>query len=263
MYYYIFEQPRNSNDRKIHDKVRVALEESNIYGENCVASPARSADELTEMGFNKGATTIVAVGSDRHINKIVNTIKLLERGLNRNVVLGVIPVDPDSTIKERLRLGTIEDACDALKKRRYTTVTLGYIEGVRYFLTTAEIHCGAPVKISIRADRWQSSHEITDLVIFSDLTFSFYNSLSHKKGVSKLLAWMTGSQSGAEEISIFHGRTLQISSGVILPVTIEGEPVTKTPFIVYKMPKALKVIIKRDKFISSENNEEKALNNLG
>ena len=261
MYYYIFEQPRNSNDRKVHDKIRLALETNRIYGENSVASPARSADELTEMGFNKGATTIVAVGSDRHINRIVNTIKLLERGLNRNVVLGVIPTDLESSIKERLRLNTLEDACDALKKRRYTTVTLGYIEGVRYFLTTAEIHSATPIKISIRADRWQSSHEITDFVIFSDLTFSFYNSLASKKGLGKLFAWMTGSQSGAEEISIFHGRTLQVSSGVILPVTIEGEAVTKTPFIVYKMPKALKVIIKRDKFIKEENHEEKLSNN--
>lgn len=258
MYYYIFEQPRNSADRKTHDKVRIALENSGIFGEISVASPARSADELTEMGFNKGATTIVAVGSDRHINKIVNTIKLLERGLNRNVVLGVIPVDDGSSIKERLRLNGLEDACDALKKRRYTTVTLGYIEGVRYFLTTAEMHSSMPVKVSIRADRWQSAHEITDLVIFSDLTFSFYNSMGAKKGLGRLMSWMTGSKSGADEASIFHGRTLQVSSGVILPVTIEGETVTKTPFIVYKMPRALKVIIKRDKFIVSENNEERA-----
>jgi len=256
MYYYIFEQPRNGNDRKVHDKVRIALENNSIYGENCVASPARSADELTEMGFNKGANTIVAVGSDKHINKIVNTIKLLERGLNRNVVLGVIPTDESSTIKERFRISTIDDACDALKKRRYTTVTLGYIEGVRYFLSSAEMHSASPVKISMRADRWHSSHDITDLIIFSDLTFSFYNSLGHKKGISKLVAWMVGGQSGAEEISIFHSRTLQISSGVILPVSIEGEVVTKTPFIVYKMPKALKVIIKRDKFITGNNVEE-------
>lgn len=257
MYYYVFEQPKTSTDRKAQTKVREQLEDLGIIGEITNASPARSAEELTDMGIRKGASTIIAVGSDRHINHIISMIKTVERGLNRDVVVGALPLDQDSTLREKLRLSSVLEACEALKRRRYTTIDLGYIEGSCYFVTSAEIHTATPVEITLRADRWEVTNHITDLVVFSDLTFSFYNNLASKRGLNKLTSWLWGGAAEEKQVSIFHARTLQITGSVVLPLSVEGEIATKTPAVLYRMPKALKIIIKRDRFINvNDNNKE-------
>jgi diacylglycerol kinase family enzyme len=257
MYYYVFEQPKTSADRKAQSKVKEHFEDLGIMGEISTASPARSAEELADMGLKKGANTIIAVGSDRHINNVVSLIKTVERGLNRDVVVGVVPLDQNSTMRERLRLSNAYEACEALKKRQYTTLDLGYIESASYFITSAEIHTSTPVEITLRADRWEVINHITDLVVFSDLSFSFYNNLASKKGFQKLTSWLWGGEAGENQVSIFHARTLQITGSVVLPVTVEGEVVTKTPTVIYRMPKALKVIIKRDRFVDEQSTSDK------
>lgn len=253
MYYYVFEQPKSSADRKAQAKVREHLEDLNIVGEMNVASPARSAEELTDMGLKRGVGTIVAVGSDRHINHVITMVKIAERGLKRDVVIGTIPLDSNSSLMERLRLSSTLDAVEALKRRRYATIDLGFIEGASYFVTSAEVHTSTPVEITLRADRWEVTNHVTDLIIFSDLTFSFYNTLAYKKGFQKLKSWLVGGEANTEQVSIFHARTLQVTGSVVLPILVEGEAVTKTPAVIYRMPKALKIIIKRDRFISEED----------
>jgi len=261
MYYYVFEQPKTSADRKAHTKVRENLEDLGIVGEITNASPARSAEELTDMGLRKGASTIIAVGSDRHINHVISMIKVLERGLNRNVVVGTIPLDANSVLRERLRLSSVYEACEALKKRHYTTIDLGYVENAYYFVTSAELHSATPTEITLRADRWEVTNHITDLIVFSDLTFSFYNSLASKTGFRKISSWLWGGEAEKNEVSIFHARTLQITGSVVMPITVDGEVVTKTPSVIYRMPKALKIIIKRDRFISEQEIQKEPQSN--
>ena len=258
MYYYVFEQPHTNVDRKVNDKVRMHLTGFGIAGEFCVSSPARSAEELVDMGLRKGVGTVGAGGSDYHINRVVNTLKGLERGLHRDIVLGVIPTDKESSLRERLRLQNIQEACEALKYRRFTTVDVGYIEGASYFLTTAEIHTSRPTVISIKADRWESEAKITDLTIFSDLTFSFFNSQKSKGLMDKWVTWLTNSRSVEDKsVSLFRARIIRVSGEAILPVTVEGTVVAKTPVVAYKMAKALKLIVKRDRFTPMDEDKNK------
>jgi len=256
MYYYVFEQSHSNQDKKVHDKVKFHLEEFNIAGEVNHATPARSAEELTDMGLRKGVSTIIAVGSDAHINRVVDTIKTVERsGMWRDIVFGVIPTDPNSSVLERLRLSGIEEACEALKYRRFTTIDLCYIEGVRYVFSTAEMHFSTPTQVKIRADRWEAEQSITDLIIFSDLTLSFYSMNRDEGKISKYLKWVFGSKDNDKDYSIFRAKTMQINSDQVLPLFIENEAVTKTPFVAYKLPRALKLIVKRDRFISDKEKE--------
>jgi diacylglycerol kinase family enzyme len=258
MYYYVFEQARTNSDRKMHDKIRLYLGDFGITGEFCTASPARSAEELVDMGLRKGVSTIIAIGSERHINHIVNIIKTVERGLHRDVVLGVVPTDKESSLRERLRLVDIREACEALKYRRFTMVDVGYIEGACYFLTSAEIHINRPTIINIKADRWESETVITDLMIYSDLTFNFYNSMESKNVFSRWMSWLANNSAAKNnKISLFRAKTIRISGEAILSVMVEGETVVKTPIVAYKLPKSLKLIIKRDRFtVANEKTKE-------
>lgn len=258
MYYYVLEQVHSSTDRKLHEKIKFLLSDLGISGDFCTASPARSAEELVDMGLRRGVSTIVAVGSERHINHIVNVIKTMERGLHRNVVLGVVPTDKESSLRERLRLSSIEEACEALKYRRFTSVDIGYLEGVAYFLTSAELNLSRPSQITIKADRWETTTSITHLTIFSDLTFSFYNAHESKGAIDRWVSWLVKSGDDKESnVSIFRARTVRVSGEAILPVLIEGEVVAKTPVVAYKMPKALKLIIKRDRFVVAKKEDQK------
>ena len=257
MYYYVLEQVHSSADRKLHERIKFILGGLGIAGDFCTASPARSAEELVDMGLRRGISTVVAVGSERHINHIVNALKTIERGLRRDIVLGVIPTDKESTLRERLRLASVEEACEALKYRRFTSVDVGYVEGASYFLTSAEIDLARPSNVTIKADRWETTTPITHLTVFSDLTFSFYNSHESKGVLDRWVSWLVKSGTDTDaKVSIFRARTVRVSGEAILPVLVEGEVVAKTPVVVYKMPKALKLIIKRDRFVVANKEED-------
>jgi len=258
MYYYVFEQPHSSVDRKVNDKVKMILTDFGIVGEFCVSSPARSAEELVDMGLRKGMGTVVAVGSEDHINRVVNTIKTLERGLHRDIVFGAVPTDKESSLRERLRLQNIQEACEALKYRRFTTVDVGYIEGASYFLTSAEIRVARPTRVTIKADRWESEAEITDMAIYSDLTFNFYNSQHAKGFVDRWVSWLTNNRDVQDKgISLFRAKILRVSGEAVLPVLVEKTVVARTPIVAYKMPRALKLIVKRDRFTPRAEEKKK------
>ncbi len=64
MYYYVVDPPNNAQTPKIAQRLQELITPLGISGEIGIASPARSAEELTYMGVDKGYTTIIAVGGD-------------------------------------------------------------------------------------------------------------------------------------------------------------------------------------------------------
>jgi len=74
MYYYIFESPKNSRERQLFEKIRDVARTFGIAGEITQSSPARTPDELTKMGLEKNYSTIIAIGTNSHINKIITRI---------------------------------------------------------------------------------------------------------------------------------------------------------------------------------------------
>lgn len=257
MYYYIFEQPKATAARNLQDKIKEILVEYGIAGELNTASPARPLEELTRVGLEKDCSTLVAVGSDYHINRVASAIKdCFLRDFRKEVALGMVPTDEHSNIGERLEFENYKIACEALKYRRLQECDLGYLEpaGI-HFLTSAEIHLQNPVSISLQVDRWESTVPITDLIIFNDLTLTFHNRLDEQKISKRFWDWLFAKPIVPNQISIFKAKIIEVRANQHLTVTIEGTPVAKTPVSFYRRPKALKIIVKRDKINIEEHSE--------
>lgn len=248
MYYYVFEAPKDNLAKRAYEKIKLLLNECGIAGEIAVSSPARTTQELVQIGIEKAYSTIVGIGSDTHINSIVSVIKSVKPAdKSKEILLGMIPTDRNSALKEKLGLDNLKIACETLKFRKVEEWDIAYIEPNRYFLTTAEIHTPKPFELELTIDHYQVKAEVTDLIVFSNMTLSFFR--QPQMGFLKKL--VTGFQKplDTKAFSIFKARVIQIHAPVNLPITIEGEVATRTPAMLYRRPRALKVIVRRDRLV--------------
>ncbi|MDD5031922.1 MAG: diacylglycerol kinase family protein [Patescibacteria group bacterium] len=101
----------------------------------------KNINEAVENEIKRGAKTIVAVGSDRTVNKIINAIIIA--GINNQMKietpLGIIPVGNESnTIAETLGVGQEEEAGDVLSARRIEKLDIAQA-GHSFFISQAQI----------------------------------------------------------------------------------------------------------------------------
>ena len=245
MYYYIFDPPKNAAQRTYYSRIRDLAREFGIFGEITQSSPARSPEELVQIALEKNYSTIVAVGSDAHINKIAS--ELIRRRSDFPVALGIVSMDPESLLAERFLFKTPETACETLKFRKLEKFDAGMIEPENYFLTSAVIEPSKPSRIVLEVDRWKAESVVDRLEISHNLYILLETYLRPTSKINSAVRWIMGKEIISVDRSIFKARLIKISSDVPLPVTIGGEIVAKTPVSVYRKPNALNVITKRGK----------------
>ena len=237
MYYYILESAPSRAVRQSYQKLRDILTHLGIAGEMVSSSPARSPEELAEMGLEKGYSTIVAVGGDHHVNQVATAI--LGRG-----VLGVIPINASSLVTDIIGCDDIKDAAEALKHRRLSLQSSVLIEPNTVIFLNAAISSPKLAKISMILDNKVRAH-----AYFNEFTVNRFLELSlqstHETEPKKVLGlFKVGGQTMRSESS-FHARTVRIITDPALPITVAGLPIAKTPVQLRLIPDSLKVITKR------------------
>ncbi len=257
MYYYIFESPKNSSERTYYERIRDIAREFSIAGEVTQSSPARSADELTQMGINKNYSTIVAIGSDEHVNKVASQIVLSNPPFP--LAMGIISTDSKSMLHERWGFKKPEDACETLKYRKLERFDVGLIEPDRYFLTSAKIECSKPSRITLEVDRWKAEAIIDRIEISGNLYILLERFLKEGSGLKAAFNWLVGKESIAADRSVFKAKIIRLSSQHPLPVMIGNEVVAKTPINIYRKLNALNIITKRDKVIQADAQGDRKL----
>ena len=98
-------------------------------------------NEAVENEIKRGAKTIVAVGSDKTVSKIINAIISAEinNQIKTETPLGIIPVGNEgNTIAETLGIGHEEEAGDVLSARRIEKLDIAQA-GHSFFLSQARI----------------------------------------------------------------------------------------------------------------------------
>ena len=246
MYFYIFEPPRSSKERVYFEKIRDIAREFSIYGEAAQASPARTPEELTQIAVGKNYTTIVAVGSDEHVNRVAS--QLIVSTIPFPVALGVVSTDPVSILYERWGFKQPEEACEVLKFRKLEKFDAGLIEPQHYFITSARIECKKPSRITLEVDRWKAEALIDRLEVSNNLYILLEKFTRESSAVRAALNWIVGKEKRSADRSIFKGRVIRISSYEPQAVLIGSEVVARTPVNIYRKLNALNIICKRDKF---------------
>lgn len=245
MYYYVVDPPKPNIPGKVAQKLQDIIAPYGVSGEIAIASPARSAEELTYMGLDKGYTTIVAVGGDNLVNTIAT---IIVNEAKEATALGIIPIGADSFLTSLTGVpnNNLRPAVEVLKQRHLYSVDLVHIAPKRYMLTDALIFAPKPVKFTLDIDQvYRAEVDATFAKITNELVMTI-GTTPKSSGFMKLFK----SAPTVQPVSQFHGRQIRCVTNEPLAVNVGGEVVAKTPTTFSKVPYGLKVVIARSKVLN-------------
>jgi len=252
MYYYILESAGKKSE-VWQEKVKNILGDLGIAGETVSPSPARTIEELASLGIVKGYSTIVAVGSEKIVNKVATAI--INQKENNDVVLGVIPEDFNSPIAQEIQVKDLKHACETLKTRKLKTMDACFIEPNKYFLTKAVIETDSSTESYIFTSDIKANVIFNKITIKPGLevTVTDDSATETKKSFFSFLFNKKKAEDNAN--SFFHAKRFQIETpGQIMSIKADGDIIAKTPTILQNRPKVLKIIVARDIINSANDN---------
>lgn len=151
MYCYVYDEAvtRPMYQREL-EGIEMRLHDLDIQGTICRLSPLKNLQDILESGAKTGIKTVVAVGGDALVERIMGI--LVNRSLP--LVLGIIPLGgADHDIAKSLSIPVGIDACNILSYRMIRTLRLGKINN-RYFLSNVacqgnvRVECGGAFFVS-------------------------------------------------------------------------------------------------------------------
>lgn len=133
MHYYIVDQGNLPIDKfeKLQTELLGLLAEFKIGGEASRVTPLRSVQELVDTASQRGATTLVACGSDDTFNLMLAALK------GRDFTLGFVPFDQNSNLAKILGIGSVFTGAKTIAGRRIEKIDLAKIAG-NYFISYLE-----------------------------------------------------------------------------------------------------------------------------
>lgn len=245
MYYYIYDSFLNNKKyESILIKVEARLTDLGINGKIEKLTILKSLKEMVEDSIKKGAETIVAVGDDSTLAKIITLVA------DQKVTLGFIPIGENNNLAAILGIPGGEAACDILSKRVVEKIDLGKANN-QYFLFSLKIPQGEVTlecndKYTIKSQAANHSIKICNFVAGSDHEKNF----NPKDGI--LEAVISGAPKKIWNVfkreyhqdSVFPIKKVKIKSlKDQVALLADSQTVIKTPVTVEVAPKKLKIIV--------------------
>lgn len=276
MYYYIIDPQKL--DQKAYERVQnrlySSLSESRISGETVRVTGLRTIPQLVDIAFSHGAKTLVAVGNDDTLHEIINATK------NRDIIIGFIPLY-ETELANVLGIADIESACRIVAGRRIAQLDMG-VANQNYFLSKLTFGLNPEESLGSIFNFGQLSR-LTNLPTF-EVKFSADESY---QGMLKVVGGMIVNTRGKSEglgnpmdeildvillpklnrleafrqrkkisqglferipgSGLLHLKKIIIQSPDGLPLRVGNRIVAKSPATVEVAPKALKMIVGKDR----------------
>ena len=120
---------------KAINRMEIRITDLGLNGKILRLSGIKNVKAAIENEIRLGAKTIVAVGNNQTVNKIIGAIINADvyEEFQKNTVLGIIPVGDDTSIASSFGIRDEESACNILLARRVKKIDLGVV-GNFYFL---------------------------------------------------------------------------------------------------------------------------------
>lgn len=246
MYYYISETPRSRDEQHSLEHVRTLLTNYGIAGEFVTTSPARSIEELAELGVAKKYSTIVGVGSDMLVNRLASLLA------GTPYVFGAIPIQHPRALELITGITTLEEAAEALKYRRIISVPITRIEPNKFLLTEATIHLPKPTNARIQIDDAQIDALCTDIRIAGNGRVIIENTGNTDSGIAGIWRWMSGQATVDPAPSSFTGTRIAIEFDGTYTAHVGTDVIAKTPLAATVLPGVLKIITKRGRLVQAQ-----------
>lgn len=285
MHYYIVD-PQKIKQRafeRVQNELYSSLSEFRITGEVMRVTGLRTVNQLVENAFAHGAKTIVAVGSDDTLHDVINAIggremvagfiPLLPSEIG--AILGVNNIS--KAVKsiamrriEEVDLGVTSNPLNGINKAKnyfFTKVNLGAnVQNSAWFALFGFIQklFNLPeieIKFSANSAFKGGAKLITGSIVncqkrtksgFGDptdgiLNLSFLPKLPRLKIFSYRKALAAGNFEKIPEASIIHVKKIEVQQPAGLPLRVGDRVIAKTPVIIEVLPKALKLIVGKER----------------
>jgi len=130
--------------QKAVNNLEITLHKLNLNGKIVYLESIRNINDLIRDEVNSGAKTIVAVGNNKTVNKVLNGMMT---GDNQNIALGIIPIGDNNSIAQTCGIRNEKEACDILLARRIEKIDVAQAN-TTYFISSAQIKSkGTTIKI--------------------------------------------------------------------------------------------------------------------
>jgi len=209
----------------------------------------KNLKEIVEDGIKKGAETLVVLGDDSTLCKVISFIAPF-----RKVTVGYLPLGPKQAIARLLGLPAGVLACDVLSKRMIKKFDLGKVNE-KYFLfyldvtkNNVVIECDDNYRIQTLIP--SSLLRICNLgMLEEEVFFNPGDGLLEAVVVSEKSGWNFFKKSFKKD-SVFPIKKAKIKCETeCVPLLLDGQTVVKTPALVEIVPKRLNIIVGKERKI--------------
>lgn len=138
---YIYDDFLNkSKFNRVLNRVEIRLTDLGLNGKIIRLGSIKNVRDVIQNEIKNGAKTIVAVGNNQTVNKIIGSIidNELYGFFQKNILFSIIPIGDDNSIANSLGIKKEEEACNTLLARRVKKVDIGLVNNY-YFLNKAVI----------------------------------------------------------------------------------------------------------------------------
>ncbi len=243
MYYYIYDDfVQDKKHEKELLKIENRLADLDIVGKIARLALFKQADELIRDEVKRGVKTVVVVGNDLTIHKVLDAVA--ETG----VVFGLIPLGKPNNVAKMFGLPEGVDACDVVAKRLIDKIDMGklnkrrFITGVAFPKLKAEIVVD---KSYIITPLPGGNLEVRNLAV-GDVTSKdqVSNPKDGRLEAKVDVAGRWGAKGGKSVVSL---RRMAFQTKDPVTVSFDGHQVRSTKFKIGMDAKKLKVIVGKDR----------------
>lgn len=259
---YLF-NPEAKRAQKLKSKIKATLEDLKLPGEFVEVLKKDDLKTIVPEAIERGYSTIVTIGGDGMINRVIPYI------MNTEVSLGVIPIGETNFLANIIGIKSWQQGCESLVTNKTIPLGIGIVND-RLFVSSVEIEVKQedirrilgiiprkhkkkylPVSINIESENTDlkiqsnmSSIMISTIPIPPPPDFKIENEVENQN-LNLIIKSCPTSDSGKsqDEITVLHGKKIDIHSKNSLVVKADGDPFGKTPAYIEMITKSLNVII--------------------
>ena len=270
MYYYIVDPQKlnQSQFERVQYLLYSSLSEYHVTGEVVRVTGLRTIGQLVENAIARGTKTMVAVGTDETLHDVINAVK------GREVVVGFIPL-AESEIGGILGITDVVSGAKTIGQRRIAELDLGVVNQ-NYYVARLSFGLGQnknpggrlaflnlklirslfklpTFEVKFSADsQYQASLKVIGGMIVNSLTkemldVSLLPQLTMWQTITYRSQILSGKYESIPGSSLIHVKKIQIDNPVGLPLRVGSRIIAKTPATIEIVPKALKIIVGKDR----------------
>lgn len=247
MHVYIYDEYLSkSKYARAVNRMEIRLTDLGLNGKILRLGGIKNIKTAIENEIRLGAKTIVAVGNNQTINKIIGAIISTDvyDEFQKKTLLGIIPIGEDNSIANSFGIKNEETACNILLARRIEKIDLG-IAGNQYFLNQAVIpSLGTSLEINDCQVETAEKGELRVINLLSDRKEKGNFKSSPYDGMLDVII-----KTRKKDISFLNARSLRISNEKE-KLLIDGVLEIETPVDIHILKGAVNVIVGKERIFA-------------